>query len=49
MIGNFPRRMTIRDLHVAFKIPRTKMFTTSDKVKPNTGNTRVFKLGSGEA
>jgi hypothetical protein len=53
-IGNFPRRTTVRDLHVAFKIPYVYDFTTKlcrqqAEVIQNYHNPNVRNIGQGEA
>jgi hypothetical protein len=53
-IGNFPRRIQVRDLHVAFKIPYvydfvTKLCRQQAEVIQNHHNPNVRNIGQGEA
>jgi hypothetical protein len=53
-IGNFPRRTTVRDLHVAFKIPYvhdfiTKLCRQQAEVIQNHHNPNFRVIGQGEA
>jgi hypothetical protein len=53
-IGNFPRRTSVRDLHVAFKIPYvydyiTKLCRQQAEIIQNHDNESVRKFGQGEA
>jgi hypothetical protein len=53
-IGNLPRRTSIRDLHIAFKIPYvydciTKLCRQQAEVIQNHDNENVRNIGQGEA
>jgi hypothetical protein len=53
-IGNFPRRTSVRDLHVAFKIPYvydfiTKLCRQQAEIIQNHENENVRYIGQGEA
>jgi hypothetical protein len=52
--GNFPRRTTVRDLHVAFEIPFvydyiTKLCRQQAEVIENHDNENIRNIGQGEA
>jgi hypothetical protein len=52
-IGNFPMRTTVRDLHMAFKLPYvydyiTKLCRKQAEVMQNYENTNVRNIGQGE-
>jgi hypothetical protein len=52
-IGNFPRRTSIRDMHMAFKLPYiydyvTKFCRQQAEVIQNLENANVRKIGQGE-
>jgi hypothetical protein len=53
-IGNFPRRTSVRDMHVAFQIPHmydyiTKSCRQQAEVILNHENENVRNIGQGEA
>jgi hypothetical protein len=53
-IGNFPRRTSVRDLHVAFQIPYVYDFITilcrqQAEIIQNHDNENVRYIGQGEA
>jgi hypothetical protein len=53
-IGNFPRRTSVRDLHVAFQIPYvydliTKLCRQQAEIIQNHDNENVRYIGQGEA
>jgi hypothetical protein len=53
-IGNLPRRTSVRDLHVAFKIPYVynyipKLCSQQAEVIQNHDNENVRNIGQGEA
>jgi hypothetical protein len=53
-IGNFPRRTSVRDLHVAFQIPYvydfvTKLCRQKSVIIQNHDNVNVRYIGQGEA
>jgi hypothetical protein len=52
--GNFPRRITVRDLHVAFNIPyfygfMTKLYRQQTKIMQSHYNKKFRNLGHGKA
>jgi hypothetical protein len=53
-IGNFPRRISVRDIHVAFQIPYvydfiTKLCRQQAEIIQNHDNENVLNIGQGEA
>jgi hypothetical protein len=53
-IGHFPRRTSVRDLHLIFQIPYvsdyiTKLYRQQAEVTQNHDNENVRNIGQGEA